>query len=144
MDERRARPERRTLLPRLTPGRRITDPPDGHGLLRTYKGGCRCFRCRVANARYENNRRQRVARDGWTAYGWAIEARRRVRQLEIEGYPKSRIAKLAGWRDGRGYHVDIERGQMIRRTTLDRILRVAQYAMLEGVDIPTGQEASGV
>jgi hypothetical protein len=60
-------------------------------------------------------------------------ARRRVRQLELEGYPKARIAKLAGWSDGKGYHVTFRPGQSIRRRTLDRILRVARFAMLEGV-----------
>lgn len=69
-----------------------------------------------------------------SAREWAIEARRRVRQLVLEGYPKSRIAKLAGWKDGRGYHVEFRKGQIIRRSTLERILRVARFAMLEGVD----------
>lgn len=62
-----------------------------------------------------------------------IEARRRVRQLELEGYTKPRIAYLAGWKDGRAYHVAFRPGQRIRRSTLNRILRVARFAMLEGV-----------
>jgi hypothetical protein len=52
----------------------------------------------------------------------------------IEGYPKSRIARLAGWPDGRAAHVTFRKGQGIMRSTLERILRVARFAMLEGVD----------
>jgi hypothetical protein len=52
----------------------------------------------------------------------------------IEGYPKRRIARLAGWRDGRASHVTFRKGQGITRSTLERILRVARFAMLEGVD----------
>lgn len=104
-----------------------------HGIRAAYKRGCRCLPCRAANAAYEALRYRRRCR-GETAVSRTIEARRRVRQLEREGYTKPRIAKLAGWRDGRGYHVTFRRGQGIRRVTLGRILRLARFAMLEGVD----------
>lgn len=110
-----------------------------HGTRKAYRAGCSCCPCRAANAAAEAARRLRLLRGSADAFDRALEARRRVRQLEIEGYPKSRIAKLAGWTDGRGYHVNFRRGQRIRRSTFARILRVARYAMLEGLDTPAGR-----
>lgn len=101
-----------------------------HGRLAGYKAGCKCLPCRCANADYEARRRRQAG----TAQGRAIEARRRVRQLEREGYTKARIALLCGWTDGRAYHVTFRPGQVIRRSTLAKIRRVARFAMLEGVD----------
>lgn len=117
-----------------------------HGTRARFRKGCRCRPCRAANAAYEA---LRVRRKLWAKPGegtpreWAVEARRRVRQLEIEGYPKSRIAKMAGWADGRGYHVDFRKVKTIRRSTFNRIVAVARFAQVEGTDDGAGEESTG-
>lgn len=107
----------------------------GHGTRGRYKAGCRCFRCRGAEAAYRSALRwwKRKARPGagTTGKAWAIEARRLVRRLVLEQYPKTRIARLAGWKDGRAYHVTFRPGQRIRRSTLKRIRAVADLALLD-------------
>lgn len=108
-----------------------------HGTRAAYKAGCVCVRCRAANTTYQVRRRLRRLRAG-DSRAWALEARRRVRQLEREGYTKTRIARLCGFANPRGYQVTFKPGQRIRWGTLRRILRVARFAMLEGVDLQGG------
>jgi hypothetical protein len=60
----------------------------------------------------------------------AVEARRRIRQLKLEGYTETRIAHMAGWKDR---HLQTGDRDFVRLKTLARIRRVATFAMLEGV-----------
>lgn len=104
-----------------------------HGTRRTYqREHCRCTLCRAAEATYRSNLRLRKAK-GQPILGMlvsAVEARRRVRQMKREGYPETRIAAMAGWRDRRARHVQLSKS--IRVSTLQKIQRVAVFAMLEG------------
>ena len=97
----------------------------------TYQAGCRCFACRVAESTYRAQHRRRKAK-GLPTLGMLIspvEARRRIRQLKLEGYTKARIAAMAGWRNR---HIQFSPRQRIRLATLLRVRRVARFAMLEG------------
>jgi hypothetical protein len=100
-----------------------------------YQAGCRCLPCRAANACYMAQLRGRQAR-GLPTLGQLIsptDAARRVRQLKREGYTETRIAQMAGWRDR---HLQFIGRTRIRLRTYLRIRRVAQFAMLEGHDVP--------
>jgi hypothetical protein len=111
-----------------------------HGERRTYQAGCTsgpdgtaCTLCRAAEAAYRANLRQRHLK-GLPVLGLLVspvEARRRVRQLKLEGYTAARIAAMAGWRNG---HLQFGDRERIRLLTLLRIRRVAHFAMLEGVE----------
>lgn len=113
-----------------------------HGERRTYQAGCTsgpdgtaCTLCRAAEAAYRATLRQKHLK-GLPVLGVLVspvEARRRVRQLKLEGYTVARIADMAGWRNG---HVQFGSRERIRLLTLLRIRRVAAFAMLEGVDLP--------
>jgi hypothetical protein len=108
--------------------------PD-HGTRARYQLGCRCLPCRASNACYIAQLRGRKAR-GLPLLGALIspvEARRRIRQLKLEGYTETRIAQMVGWRDR---HLQCTAHARIRLRTLLRIRRVAAFAMLEGVDLP--------
>lgn len=104
-----------------------------HGSRSTYQGGCRCTPCRAAEASYRALLRQRHLHGrpilGHLVSG--VEARRRVRQLKLEGYTATRIAEMAGWHNG---HLQFTDRPLIRLKTLLRIRRVARFAMLEGTD----------
>lgn len=113
----------------------MTEPQ--HGTRTCYQAGCKCTPCRAAEAAYRASLRTRHAK-GLPILGALVspvEARRRIRQLKGEGYPETRIASMAGWRDGRSRHVQLKDVPRIRLFTLLRIRRVAVFAMLEGVDL---------
>lgn len=120
-------PDRRTEPRQPTPGRRESD----HGTRARYQHGCGCLPCKAAEATY------RAALRGRHLHGKVIlgsfvdpkEAARRVRQLRLEGYPKDRIAALAGLHDPQ---LRFTRQRRIRLLTLLKIRRLAAYAMLEG------------
>lgn len=103
-----------------------------HGTRSRYRTGCGCLPCRVANAWYVSRYRRRRLQGLGAGRKWGVEARRLVRRLEIEGYTKARIARLAGWTDGRAYHVTFRPGQAVRWATLERLREVARDAFLEG------------
>ena len=73
--------------------RRRTPLPD-HGTRRRYKLGCRCLPCRAANATYvaawargEHRAHARVS---------AAPAKRRIQQMQIEGFTLAQIAADLG------------------------------------------------
>lgn len=109
-----------------------------HGTRTAYQKGCACTPCRAAEAAYRAQLRVRKAK-GLPLLGALVspvEARRRVRQLKLEEYPEPRIARMAGWREPRSRQVRFGQRERIRLWTLLRIRRVAQFAMLEGADLP--------
>jgi hypothetical protein len=68
-----------------------------HGLRRSYKRGCRCLRCRAANASYEAERRVALAQ-GKVPMGRRVPGRdvdRRLRSLESEGFTRLEIGRRA-------------------------------------------------
>jgi len=74
--------------------------PDDHGTRRRYRHGCRCTRCRAANADAQAKRRH-AHRHGATLLGAVVkatEARRRLQQLQAEQVP---IAQRLGLKCGR-------------------------------------------
>lgn len=105
-----------------------------HGTRAAYQSGCACTPCRAAEATYRTQLRQRKAK-GLPLLGMlvrAVEARRRIRQLKLEGYTAARIAHMAGWKDR---HLQVGDRDCVRLATLIRIRRVARFAMLEGTDL---------
>lgn len=73
---------------------------DSHGTYSHYVAGCRCFQCRVANADYTREYRQR-RRAGAVLLGAKISAaiaKRLLEQLAREQVKKGDIAKALGLR----------------------------------------------
>jgi hypothetical protein len=91
-----------------------------HGLRRSYKRGCRCLRCRAANASYEAERRLALAQGqiplGRRVPGQAVD--RRLRSLVSEDFTRQEIARRARLHPVtlRGHH---------RSVTLRTYLRVS-------------------
>lgn len=69
-----------------------------HGLRRTYQSGCRCFPCKVAEARYRSDLRRlhRLGKQPLGATISAVETWRRIRQLKAEQFSEAEIARRIG------------------------------------------------
>lgn len=112
-----------------------------HGTRGQYQAGCSCLPCRAAEATYRTSLRARH-RHGLPILGALIspvEARRRIRQLKGEGYPVTRLEAMRGHRRLPRVLVNMTLDPQrvrIRLATLLTIRRLAQHAMLEGVDLP--------
>lgn len=66
-----------------------------HGLRKSYKRGCRCLRCRAANASYEAERQAALAQGkvplGRRVPGQAVD--RHLRSLMSEGFTRVELAR---------------------------------------------------
>lgn len=94
-----------------------------HGERRTYRRGCRCLVCRVANAQYEAARRQARA-DGKPRLGSVVPAHKThiaMKLLRVEGFTHQGVADLLGW--GHAYARTRRRARVTLRTQL-RVLRL--------------------
>lgn len=98
-----------------------------HATRAMYQAGCRCLRCRAAEAQYRQQLRGLIAR-GQLPRGRRVPAGwvwRRVRALEAEGYSREQIAAALGLQS-RTLQVDHRRVTVALQLSIERFYRWAQ------------------
>lgn len=68
-----------------------------HGKRSTYTTHkCRCFSCKLANARYQRLREAKVRQGRWEGLRSPVKAKRMLRSLKAEGFTKRELMKRMG------------------------------------------------
>ncbi len=95
-----------------------------HGVRIRYMGGCRCLKCRMANANYEKQRAKARACGDWNGVVDAIPARKHIRKLSRQGVGYKMVAQAA--RTSSTIVLDIRMGRRTRARarTVRQILAV--------------------
>lgn len=109
----------------------MTEP---HGTRQTYQAGCHCVPCRAAEATYRAGLRRQHAR-GKLPLGAtisAVEAWRRIRQLQVERVSRTELSRRLGLQP-RPLRVHPDR---VKLRTLLRIRHLYRQLVLEGPDQP--------
>lgn len=111
------------------------DQAQRHGTRSTYQQGCHCMPCRAAEANYRAALR-RLRAKGIQPLGAtisAVEAWRRIRQIQTEHVAKAEIARRAGLPSPR---LRLHPTRITVRTLL-RIRRAYRLFILDGSDGPS-------
>lgn len=122
-------------------GRRYPARMPDHGTRAQYRAGCRCLRCRAANAAYvaAYRRRRRAPRPLLRTIISPVEARRRIRQLLTEGFSKSDIARRLGLKNRapRLHPAGITLAKALK------IRRLCRQLLIEGFDDDAEDDGEG-
>jgi len=105
-------------------------PTKAHGDRLRYLQGCKCFRCKLANADYQWNRRRAIQRGEGNPDVSAEAARLHLLYLAREGVGLRAVAKAADL-NRKTVQLVRNRGRgLIRKKTADAILGVSRHAAL--------------
>ena len=119
------------MLPHIKPAAVLAaDKP--HGMRIKYAGGCRCLPCRVANARYEAERRIARRSGDWDGLVPAERAREHLFHLSSLGVGRRTVADVCGVPSGILSWIRSRRRTTIRKRTERRILSVTAAAVSDG------------
>lgn len=105
-----------------------------HGTRACYQAGCACIPCRAAEASYRAQLRRRHV-EGRPILGRLVDAVplwRQVRSLQIEGYRKSQIARLANLPEPR-IRLHRKRVRLSSRLKVNRLYRLTISEGLEAL-----------
>lgn len=108
-----------------------------HGTRQCYRSGCRLPVCRAANADYWRAwwQDKQAGRQRLQARISPIEARKRVKQLQVEGMCGVEIVRRLGLK----YHALVLHPDAITVRKALQIRRLYRLTMLEGPDAPLDQ-----
>ena len=109
-----------------------------HGTRLKYKAGCRCLRCRAANARYEADRIQARAAGSWNGLVAAEASRRHILRLSRQGVGRRAIAAASDVAERTISRIRSGKQSKLRKSTEERILAISNQALSDGTLIRAG------
>lgn len=120
------------MHPRNPPSVTALGKDKPHGTRLKYKAGCRCLRCKAANACYEAARAQERATGGWDGLVSAEAARRHVLRLSKQGVGRRALSAASDVAERVIANIRSGKQLNIRKSTEERLLRVSDQAPNDG------------